>query len=207
VLKDNPNLAKEVKKQYKLRYTWISEFLYDYDKFLEKFYESLKKSLETIKINKDSFVAKKIGNGQIKEIIDIYLELFYKYFPDFAGFKNDSPIRFSIAWANVKSPLMWVVREINKVGKPIFIILKNENRLEIDVETMLYLNNELDLSAENISSFLHKLTEMYEQSGLSLIPLAELFNERRKYEKLYEAISKKHLSIMNILDWYKISKE
>ena len=207
VLKDNPELAEEVKKQYKLRYTWISEFLYEYDAFLEEFYERLKKSLETIKINRDFFVAKKLENGKIKGVIDIYLELFYKYFPDLAVFKNDSPIRFSIVWTNVKSPLMWVVREINEVGKPISITLKNQNRLEIDIETMQYLNNELDLSGKNISSFLHKLTEMYEQSGLSLLPLTELFNERWKYENLYKTISERNLPIIDILNWYKISKE
>ena len=207
VLKDNPELAEEVKKQYKLRYTWISEFLYEYDAFLEEFYERLKKSLETIKINRDFFVAKKLENGKIKGVIDIYLELFYKYFPDLAVFKNDSPIRFSIVWTNVKSPLMWVVREINEVGKPISITLKNQNRLEIDIETMQYLNNEPDLSGKNISSFLHKLTEMYEQSGLSLLPLTELFNERWKYENLYKTISERNLPIIDILNWYKISKE
>ena len=207
VLKDNSELAEEVKKQYKLRYTWISEFLNEYDAFLEEFYKRLKKSLETIKINRDFFVVKKLENGQIKGVIDIYLELFCKYFPDLAGFKNEPPIRFSIIWTNVKSPLMWVVREINEVEKPISITLKNQNRLEIDIETMFYFNHELDLFDKNISSFLHKLTEMYEQSGLILLPLTELFNERWKYENLYKAISERGLSIVDILNWYKISKE
>jgi len=207
VLIDNPELAEKVKKQYKLRYTWISEFLYEYDAFLKEFYERLKKSLETIKINRDFFVAKKKENGQVKKVVDIYTGVFHEYFPDFTKFKGNPPIRFSIIWTNVKSPLMWVVREINEVEKPISITLKNQNRLEIDIETMFYFNHELDLFDKNISSFLHKLTEMYEQSGLILLPLTELFNERWKYENLYKAISERGLSIVDILNWYKISKE
>lgn len=204
VLKDNPDLAIRVKNQYEIRYTWVSEFLYEYDKFLKKFYEKVKESHEIIKINRDFFVVKKIENGQIKKIVDIYLELFNTYFYDFVIFKDNPPLKLSAVWIDVKSPLMEIWREINKVIKPISIILKNRSKLEVNVETMSYLNNELNLDSENISSFLHKLTEMYEQSGLKLIPLVEVFNERWKYKNLYKAISEKDLSIVDILNWYKI---
>lgn len=207
VLIDNSELAGEVKKQCKLRFTWISEFLYEYDRFLDKFYERLKESFEIIKINKDFFVGKKADKGQIKEVINIYIKQFGEYFPEFTEFKDNPPIRLSIVWANVKSPLIEVWREITKAENPVSIVLKNGNKLKTTLETMAYLKERLDLTSKNVSSFLHRLTEMYEHSGLSILPLTELFNERWRYEELYKAISKEDLSVNDILNWYKISKE
>ena len=207
-LKNNPNLAQKVKRQYKLRYTWISEFLYEYDRFLDEFYKRVNNSYEIIKINRDFFVVKKLENGQIKKIISIYLDLFNKYFYDLKVFKNNPPIRLSIIWTSVKSPLIEVWREITKAENPISIVLRNGNKLKTDVKTISYLNNELNLSsAGNVSSFLYRLADLYEHSGLSIFPLIELFNKRWKYGKLYNAISEKKLSIVDVLNWYKIAKE
>jgi len=207
VLKNNPDLAKQLKNQYELRYTWVSEFLYEYERFLNEFYKEIEELFDIIRIGKELWVGKKTEDGQVQKFIHCYLRKVEDYFPDFIKFKKKPPILLKVIWTNVKSPFMEIWRQLSQSDKPISIILKNGDELNVDVETMSYLNDELNLDSENVSSFLHKLTEMYEQSGLKLLPLVEVFNERCKYENLYKAVSEKKLSIVDILNWYKIVKE
>lgn len=213
VLKNNHNLAEKVKNRYELRYTWISEFLEDYNRFLEEFYESIKSITDVILIKKDFFVAKNsTKNSNLKHLKDIvtdYYNLFMKYFHDFSDIKNDGkhPITFTLINSNVKSPLMEIWRNITVLNKkPVKLILKNKNIMEINFNSLDYLVNNVDIFQTNISSFLHKLAKMYEQSGSTIIPLTEIFNERCKYENIYKGIKEKGLSATDIINWYRMVK-
>ncbi|MBL7086592.1 MAG: hypothetical protein ISS28_05795 [Candidatus Cloacimonetes bacterium] len=202
-------LDTEFKNKYELRFTWIAEFLDDYNSFFREFYERIKLITDVILIKKDFFVAKNTNQKYLGDIITGYYDLFMKYFPDFSDVKNDGehPIVFTLINSNVKAPLMEVWRNITSLSKkPIKLILKNGNIVEVNFDSLDYLINKVDISQKNVSSFLHRLAEMYKQSGSTIIPLTEIFNERWKYENIYKGIKEKKLSANDIINWYRMVK-
>jgi len=208
-LSSNPELCKNIRNHYELRFTWIAEFLKDYNYFLESFFEIISQDHEdeAKKIYKDFYVIKVHNPQKISDVVEKYFSVFNEIFPDFENFHKTPSIIFTAMWTNVKSPFMEVWREITqKQSKPINIILKNKNRLQLDFEAFDYLINQLNLIEKRISRFLHKLAAIYEESGLKILPMVEIFNERWKYENLYKAISEKELSVEDILNWYRLKQ-
>ncbi|MEM1971224.1 MAG: hypothetical protein QXM92_02025 [Candidatus Anstonellales archaeon] len=189
------------------------DFNNDYNSMLKKFWEKIQ-SIERESIVRPIEDYYELGLSKyspilLREIIKTYICVFKEYFPKCAS-DDKSPINLSLFIGSIKYPIREYWRYLDSKENKSFLNIKKQNVLE-----ELYTLEEVDkimeiVNSSNIpSSFMHNLVALYDSLKTNVYIELEIFNNRKKYNKLYDIISKtKGLTASKLLALYRlVSKE
>ncbi len=167
------------------------DFNKDYKEMLKEFWKEFSGVEDTKKpvAEYDELGVFKYSPELTKMVIDRFLNLFDEYFPDCASDKI-SPVSLSLSIASIKYPIRehWRFFEEN-----------DRNFLNVRYHRVFdekYAKDELEIivdkaiNVETSSSFLHKLVQLEENLQSEIHIAIEIFNNRKKYPKIYELFSK-----------------
>ncbi len=139
-----------------------------------------------------------------KKVIETFLSLFERYFPDCDSDKN-SPISLSLSITNIKYPIREHWRFFEKDSKYFMNIryhkVFDENYTKHELENII---NKI-IGVETSSSFLHRLILLKKKFRSEIHINIEVFNNRKKYPEIYEAICK-GIKPSKFLNLYRILK-
>lgn len=164
-----------------IRFSVLTEYRRDYDKFLTEFEKALRKHFcddMEVPILEDLFVIKIAVLGQIIGVLNIYNDLFAAYFPRFKDL-NSSPLKLSISCSRSKFPFFEHWELLRKPASDIHITLINKGEVITNVksldEILIRAGHAKDKS--NIRA-LHKLAEIAKLSEtLASIALQDKSNK------------------------------
>ncbi len=100
--------VSDAEKKAEIRFSVLSEFQEDYQKFLREFTGVIidKYGEENVQIILRDFLSIKIQNDrEIRDILEIYKRCFETFFPKFK--EDASPIKLSMICGNAKFPFIW----------------------------------------------------------------------------------------------------
>lgn len=195
--------VSNAEEKAEIRFSVISEFQRDYNKFLS--------ALELSNINeygeenvqqilKDFFCLKIEGASEIKRILDIYKGLFKEYFP---RFMKGSPIKLSVTCANVKFPFIWnwKILENPKGDVNVSLVGKGEMNLKIkQIDDLLSIR----LPGRKLLSDLSRAAEI--SNKLAWIMLTDKEDRRayKNFEGLRRAVTSSGIDYDSILVFAKM---
>lgn len=181
-----------------------ADFVRDYKDMLLEFWSKNTDIEKPISSYNELGVCKFSGNS-IKRIINSFLEIHDKFFPDCIG-NNDSPISLSLSISQIKYPVREHFRYFEKPKG--FLNIRIHNVFE---ET--YSKDEISKLEENLSEikrvsshFLHKLIALHETLNSELHLMAEIFNNKNKHPLVYEMF-KFGISPKKLLNFYRIFED
>lgn len=156
-------LGSEDFKDLELRFSVLAEFQNDYNSFLKDFNNSLinKFGCENVQLILDDFFCVNIDKlSKIKIILEIYHELFYKYFSKLA--EQKSPITFSASVSIAKFAFFRHWQLIEQPLDDINLVAIGKGSMHVSLPQL----RELLKSRIPSSTQLHKLSKVSEQSEL-----------------------------------------
>lgn len=189
----------------------IYEFLVDYKEFVNGFRETIfadYQENERIMILPNLFCLKMekmddIKRGErIKNIVDQYIVKHKEMFPKLNGKKN--PIKFSLAYSNIKFPFTEHWRYLSSKPKSSLNILAVRKAvLEVDFSKYQSLS-QMDLSSRRVSHFLHNLTRIEEITDNQLLLEVTIIEKRRDLKEIFQPFTQGEVKAREILAYYKI---
>jgi len=146
----------------------------------------------------------KVYSGkEVMSVLDLFCNLLEKYFPQCL---ENSPIKLSLSIANVKYPYQEHWRFLSKPENIINIQSPRSSKLNINVIQYNLLKKEIREEDRKLSHFLHRLANIEVETRSNMSVMLEIFNNRKKFPALLE-LTQKGLSIRQILDFYKLTRE
>ncbi len=188
IIKDN------ISEKIELRFSVLAEFQHDYEMFLKDFNEELEKELSEEKLQPilDDFICVKLDTtSQIKDILEIYNNLFTEYFPELKNQK--SPVTLSISVSNVKFAFFrhWKILE-NPVDD-VNVALVGRGEMHLNLKQLEELIEIRLPSAKQ----LHKLAKISETSDR----LAKVLVYDRGDYRLYSSMDEMRGAVKNGIDF------
>lgn len=194
-----------------------SDFVKDYklllSEFKKKIHEISEGNLEKIFTEKTflypienchEFGIFKVYSGkEILSVIDLFCNLLEEYFPQCL---EDSPIKLSLSIAHVKYPYQEHWRFLSKSENIINIQSPISSKLSINFAQYKLLREKIRREDQKLSHFLHHLASIEIETRSNLTVMLEIFNNRKKFPALME-LTQKGLSVRQILDFYKLTRE
>jgi hypothetical protein len=163
----NKYLEKTLKskdfKDLELRFSVLAEFQNDYNSFLKDFKKSLIDEFgnDNIQLILDDFFCVNIDKlSKLKTVLQIYYELFYKYFPKLA--EQKSPITFSASASSAKFAFFRHWQLIDQPLNDVNIIVIGKGSMHVSLQQL----GELLKSKIYSTTQLHKLAKVSEKSEL-----------------------------------------
>jgi len=156
-------LGSEDFKDIELRFSVLAEFQNDYNSFLKDFNNSLinKFGYENVQLILDDFFCVNIDKlSKIKIVLEMYHELFYKYFPKLA--EQKSPITFSASSSSAKFAFFRHWQLIEQPLDDINMVAIGKGSMHVSLPQL----GELLKSRIPSSTQLHKLSKVSEKSEL-----------------------------------------
>jgi len=146
----------------------------------------------------------KVYSGKdILRFLDLFCNLLEEYFPHCL---EDSPIKLSLSIAHVKYPYQEHWRFLSEPENIINIQSPRSAKLSINVVQYKLLREKIRREDRKLSHFLHHLADIEVETKSSMMVTLEIFNNRKKFPALLE-LTQKGLSIRQILDFYKLTRE
>ncbi|CAB3287440.1 conserved protein of unknown function [Methanocaldococcus lauensis] len=179
------------------------DFNKDYEEMLKEFWKKFEDRDDIKKPISDynELGVFKYSPKLTKEIIETYLEVFNKYFPDVKG-DDCCPICLSLSIANIKYPIREHWRFFEKEEKSFLNIRKHnafiERYTKDDVYKILKVINDIESS-----SFLYKLVQLDNSLNSEIYLTIEIFNNRKKYPEVHKLFSE-NIAPSKILNLYRI---
>ena len=167
------------------------DFNKDYERMLNDFWKICKNRDDIEKPISDynELGVFKYSPELIKEVIEAYLEVFNKYFPDVKGDEN-CPISLSLSIGNIKYPIREHWRFFEKEEKSFLNVRKHnafiEGYAKYEVCRILKVINNIESK-----SFLYKLVQLDNLLNSETYLAVEVFNNRKKYPEVYNLFSEK----------------
>ena len=200
-------IKDEISEKIELRFSVLAEFHHDHELFLKDFNEELKKkfSEENLQPILDDFICVKLDKtSQIKDILEIYNNLFTNYFPELR--EQKSPITLSISVSNVKFAFFrhWKILENPVDDVNVALVGRGEMHLHLNQLGELIENFRIPSSKQ-----LHKLAKISETSEKLAKVLVYGKGDYRVYNDLKpirEAKDKK-IDFKTILTYAKIMED
>jgi len=150
-----------LKNQIEIRFSTISEFQWDYDKFLKCFEESVEKDFGSGNVQKilPDFLAVQIDSfNLLKNVLRMFNELYEAFFPKFKDVS--SPLKLSIVGSNIKFPFLEIWRLLQDTRNEINIQLIGKGYIGLKVKDLsVFLKTKTDNKA-----LLYKLIKLSEIS-------------------------------------------
>ena len=150
-----------LKNQIEIRFSTISEFQWDYDKFLKCFEESVEKDFGSGNVQKilPDFLAVQIDSfNLLKNVLRMFNELYEAFFPKFKDVS--SPLKLSIVGSNIKFPFLEIWRLLQDTRNEINIQLIGKGYIGLKVKDLsVFLKTKTDNK-----SLLYKLIKLSEIS-------------------------------------------
>ncbi|MEM4323967.1 MAG: hypothetical protein QW776_03150 [Candidatus Nitrosocaldus sp.] len=188
------------------------DFNNDYNLMLEKFWKEIKQiednSISRAIENYDELGLFRYSPLLLKKVIQTYIQVFDEYFPRCAS-DYSCPINLSLFVGSIKYPIREYWRYLDSKEYKSFLNVKKQNVLE-EQYTKDEVNKIMEIveSGNSLSSFMHNLVALYDNLKTNVYMELEIFNNRKKYSKLYEIISNmKGLTASKILALYRLVKE
>lgn len=181
----------------------ISEFQWDYEKFLNEFVDEMGGVFaeEDIQLILDGFLGVKIEKtSDIKKILEIYSKMSERYFPKFI---QKSPLRLSITCSSTKFPFLWHWRILNDIKDEINVSIIDKGEMNLKFSK---LNELLSIDLPNIR-MLQNLAKMSQISKkLAWIMLNDKSDWRayKHFEGLKKAVLTMGISYSSILTYAKM---
>jgi hypothetical protein len=88
--------------------------------------------------------------------------------------------------------------------KPINVFSVGHFDLNLDFSSYGKLK-ELNLKNKALSSFLHKLDEMWEKTHSEIFLNVEIFNSRGFHDQVFKGVKERHFTVKQLVNWYKLS--
>mgnify|MGYP005850747623 CR=1 FL=1 len=149
------------KDQIEIRFSTISEFQWDYDKFLKYFEDTIEKDFSSENVQKilPDFLAVQIDSfNLLRHVLQIFNELYDAFFPKFKDIS--SPLKLSIVGSNIKFPFLEIWRLLQDTKNEINIQLIGKGYIGLKVKDLsAFLKTKTDNKA-----LLYKLVKMSEIS-------------------------------------------
>jgi len=186
------------------------DFNEDYELMLKCFWEKLEKNSDIKRPVKDynELGVFKYTPETLKDVINTYLDVYKKYFPDCKG--DVTPINLSLFVESIKYPIRDYWRYLDDYENKGFLNIKRHRSLEDAQYTMEEIENIMNIMSridELPLSFLHNLLAIYESTHSNIYVEIEIFNNRDRYPQLYNLIRDvKGSAINKILTLYKLLK-
>ena len=148
-------------------------------------------------------IFKVYSDKDILSVLDLFCNLLEEYFPQCL---EDSPIKFSLSIAHVKYPYQERWRFLSKPENIINIQGPRSSKLSINVTQYKLLREKIRREDRKLSHFLHRLANIEIETRSNMTVMLEIFNNRKKFPALIE-LTQKGLSVHQILDFYKLTRE
>ncbi|MGQ9571076.1 MAG: hypothetical protein ACUVUQ_09615 [Thermodesulfovibrionales bacterium] len=146
----------------------------------------------------------KVYSGEdILAVLDLFYSLLERYFPECL---KDSPIKLSISFAPVKYPYQEHWRFLSMPKNTINIQIPGSSKLCIDIPQYKLLREKIRRDDTRLSHFLHRLADVEIETKSNMMVMLDIFNNRKNFPALLE-LTQKGLSIHQILDFYKLTRE
>ena len=146
----------------------------------------------------------KVYSGRdILSVLDIFSNLLEEYFPQCL---EDSPIKLSLSIAHVKYPYQEHWRFLSKPENIINIQSPRSSKLSINVIQYKLIREKIREEDQKLSHFLHRLADIEVETKSNITVMLEILNNRKKFPALLE-LTQKGLSVRQILDFYKLTRE
>ena len=146
----------------------------------------------------------KVYSGEdILTVLDLFYNLLDEYFP---GCLKDSPIKLSISLAQVKYPYQEHWRFLSMPENIINIQSPGSAKLSMDVSQYKLLREKIRREDTKLSNFLHRLAEIELETKSIMTVMIEILENRKKFPALLE-LTQNDLSVRQILDFYKLTRE
>jgi len=199
-------IKDEISEKIELRFSVLAEFQHDYEMFLKDFNEELEKELSEEKLQPilDDFICVKLDpTSKIKDILEIYNNLFTEYFPELKNQK--SPVTLSISVSNVKFAFFrhWKILE-NPVDD-VNVALVGRGEMHLNLKQLEELIEIRLPSAKQ----LHKLAKISETSDRLAKVLVYDRGDYRLYSSMDEmrGAVKNGINFKTILTYAKIMED
>lgn len=196
-----PNPEKNVD----IRFSVLSEFQWDYERFLTLFNEHIISEFggENIEQILDDFLCIKIEkSNNIEEILRIYNFLINEYFPRFKKIV-ESPIKLVISESNVKFPFFEHWKYLDNPESDVDIRLMRKGEMKVKLSCLNELLN-LNLGGKTALQKLAKMTEISKELAYMEIVSIE---GKRDHPDLQKAIFKMGFEPADILTYIKIKSD
>lgn len=187
--------------QIEIRFSTISEFQWDYDKFLKYFEETIEKDFGSGNVQKilPDFLAVQIDSfNLLKHILRRFNELYDAFFPKFKD--AGSPLKLSIVGSDIKFPFLEIWRLLQDTRSEINVQLIGKGYIGLKMKDLsVFLKTKTDNKA-----LLYKLVKLSEISPkLAKITLSDrLDRDFYSYTDLRLAVEK--FGFENILTYAKM---
>lgn len=183
------------------------EFVRHYKEFLKAFRSELSDLIEPNALiypihEYDELAVVRIDQKEILgQIMDAFYALLQQRFP---ACLPDCPIRLSLSLSNVKYPYgeHWRFFE-EKQESGIIFDLQQPGVRRVKLTALQFQALREGLTTEQISHFLHRLTEIAAAAG-ELMATVEMLNERRKFPQIQMLLERHKLTFRQILDFYRL---
>jgi len=185
LLKAFNNQIYEIKDNKKNPYFTKETFLYPIDGYYE-------------------FGIFKVYTGEnILAVLDLFYNHLEKYFPECL---KDSPIKLSLSVAQVKYPYQEHWRFLSAPENIINIQSPRTAKLSIDISQYKLLREKIREEDPKLSHFLHRLADIETETKSNMTVMLEILENRKKFPALLE-LTQNGLSVRQILDFYKLTRE
>lgn len=201
----NDSRLKDLKEEFRPLALQV-DFNNEYKEMLNTFWqkikseESLRKDFRRPVLQYYELGVFKFSSENIKMIVKMYNELFITYFPDCES-NEDSPINLSLSIANIKYPIRDHWRFFEQKEKS-FLNIKYHRVFDCDF-TKKEIDEILKIDSEIPSTYLHNLVQLERTSPFEPFVTVEIFNNRKKYPSVNEAICK-GVKASKLLNFYKL---
>lgn len=194
-----------------VRFSIVSEFQEDYDKFLSDFRDRIMEEFrkeDVERVLEDFYCVKTESAKDVLQLLKIYKELLNNHFSKFLNLSIDSPLTLSVVLAPSKFPFFQCWRVIENSKPDIHIVLSNHG--EMTIRNKMLDSLLLASDTKYRKSALHKLAEVSRLSEA----LAKLrFEDKSKdedsqtYEQLRERLLPLGLGFRDILTFARILED
>ena len=140
----------------------------------------------------------------IKDVVDLYYQLYSEYFPKWMS--PVAPISLSISFSNMKHPFFEHWRFLNKTND-VPICLQYVRKCCIKIDFQKYEMLKKMPSKPQTNRFLHKLVTIEEASENDLLIRCAIIENRRDLGNLFYCFAHGGVTAKEILNYYKIFRK
>jgi hypothetical protein len=197
----NINNAQTLKHEFR-SLACQSDFVRDYKYMIEAFWNKANGLAKKPISNYDELGVFLYSGENVKKIIETFLEVYKKYFPDCEG-DYLSPISLSLSISNVKYPIREHFRYFESPEG--FLNIRNQNIFHSS-----YDKNEIEWLKSNLQPkslhFLYKLASIYEKTKSDISFIVEIMDKRKSQQDISDLYSKIKILPEKILNFYRITE-
>lgn len=179
-----------------------ADFVRDYKYMIEEFWENANGLAKKPISDYDELGVFLYSGENVKKIIETFLEVYNKYFPDCEG-DYLSPISLSLSISNVKYPIREHFRFFESPEG--FLNIRNQNiyHSSYDKKAIEWLINNLQSKSLH---FLYKLASVYEKTKSDISVIVEIMDNRKSQQDISDLYFKINIPPEKILYFYRITE-